>query len=98
LVCDIMRGYYLARQMEDKAFDYRNKSLMYLKTLSDMMIIVTDDAGESLGYLPDFYASDFTDVDIASFPSISAAVNTIFAYYSHNPFALEDKAVFFITE
>ena len=98
LVCDGMRRYYLTRQMQDKADDYENKRLMYLETLSDMMIIVTDDAGESLGYLPDFYASDFTDVGIASFSSISAAVNTIFAFYSHNPFTLEDKAVFFITE
>ncbi len=97
LICDIMRGYYLARQMPDKAEDYENKRLMYLKTLSGMIIIVNDDAGESLGYLPDFYSRDFAEmivkgVDIAGLSSISAVVNTIFAYYSYNPFVLVTRA------
>ena len=93
LVCDIMRGYYLARQMQDKAEDYNIKRHMYLKTLSDMIIMVGDDPEESLGYLPDFYSSDFSQmmgkgVDISSLSSISAVTSTIFAYYSYNPSVL----------
>lgn len=97
LICEILREYCVDKQMQERAENYKNRRLLYLKTLSGMIIMRTDDSGKQLGYLPDFFSADFylkeaEGLDVSSLSSISASAYTIFAHYSYNPFDLMAKS------
>jgi len=95
LICGVMRMYCAEKQLAEKAEDYENKRLLYLRTLSDMIIVGQDESGEEAGYLPDIFSPELYrgEMDhsqlsgIASFP---ASAYTLFAYYVYNPYILDE--------